>query len=129
MRKDRQKNKRESAYTNKRRKYSMRSTQLSNTELVEGETIEQKVERLVQNKEPIKDGAPEIFTQRKEGVGAAYNIRSDRWEIATEAMDKVNKSKVAKRDGKGKVISLKAKIDGDDDKVEPKGDKGKEGEA
>jgi hypothetical protein len=66
---------------------------------VEGERIEHKVERLISNKEPIKDGAPLIFTEAKDGVQSAYNIRTDRWEIATEAMDLVHKSKTAKRDG------------------------------
>jgi hypothetical protein len=51
--------------------------------------------------EPVTDGAPEIFTERKDGVGAAYNIRTDRWEVASEAMDKVSGSIQAKRDAKG----------------------------
>jgi len=49
---------------------------------IEGETIEQKVERVTTNKEPISDGAPLIYTERKEGVQAGYNIRTDRFEIA-----------------------------------------------
>ncbi|AXH76861.1 MAG: hypothetical protein [Microviridae sp.] len=65
---------------------------------MEGETIEQKVTRLVQNKEPIKDGVPIIYTDRKEGVNSAYNIRTDRWEIAVDAMTRLQKSKDAKRD-------------------------------
>ncbi len=77
----------------------VRST-LTNAEIVEGETIENKIERLVNNKEPITDGAPEIFTERKEGVISAYNIRTDRWEIAADAMDAVSRSIQAKRDNK-----------------------------
>jgi len=65
---------------------------------MEGETIENKVIRLVQNKEPIKDGVPIIFTDRAEGVNSAYNIRTDRWEIAVDAMERLAKSKIAKRD-------------------------------
>ena len=80
---------------------------LSSVETVEGEPIEHKIERIVSNKEPISDGAPEIFTERKEGVKSAYNIRTDRWEIASEAMSKVEGSIQAKRDAKGK----KSKID------------------
>jgi hypothetical protein len=80
----------------------------------EGETIEMKVERIVNNKEPIKDGAPQIFTERKEGVIAAYNIRTDRFEIAAEAMDKVSGSIAAKREAKAKnaeakVVEMKPK--------------------
>lgn len=63
-----------------------------------GETIEQKINRIVNNKEPIKDGAPLIYQERKNGVEPQYDIRTDRFEIAIDAMDKVNKSHLAKRD-------------------------------
>lgn len=62
-------------------------------EFIEGETIENKVRRIVESKEPISDSAPMIYTNRKDGVIAAYNIRTDRWEIAQNAMDKVNAAK------------------------------------
>ena len=52
----------------------------------EGGTIEQKVFRVTINKEPIKDGADQIFTERKEGVRADTNVRTDRWDIAVDAM-------------------------------------------
>ena len=68
-------------------------------ESTEGERIEAKVERLVNNKEPIRDASPIIYTDKKEGVLPAYNARTDRWEIAIDAMDKVHKSGLAKRDG------------------------------
>ncbi len=54
---------------------------------------------MVNNGEPISDGAPIIHTERKDGVLPAYDIRTDRFEIAIEAMDKVTGSKLAKRDG------------------------------
>jgi hypothetical protein len=84
---------------------------------VEGEPIEHKVARVVKNGEPIKDGAPLVYTERKDGVNAAYNIRTDRWEIAADAMDKVHKTMIAKRDSKGvnpdgkeaKVVKLDTK--------------------
>lgn len=65
----------------------------------EGETIEAKVRRITLNNEPIKDGAPIIYTDRKEGVLPAYDIRTDRFDIALDAQDIVNKSKQAKREG------------------------------
>lgn len=65
---------------------------------VEGEPIETKIERIIANKEPIKDGAPIIYTERKEGVKKAYDIRTDRFEVAIEGMDKVAKSYKAKRE-------------------------------
>lgn len=64
---------------------------------VEGETLETKIERILNNNEPITDSAPQIYTDRKDGVLPEYNIRTDRFEIAIEAMDKVNKTYRAKR--------------------------------
>ncbi len=74
----------------------------------QGETIEQKIERITHNKEPIKDGAPLIYTERKEGVQPGYDIRTDRFEVAIEAMDKVSEVKRHKRAErlKGKVIDM-----------------------
>lgn len=66
---------------------------------IEGETIEAKVRRIVNNNEPIVDGAPLIYTDRKDGTAPQYDIRTDRWEIAVEAMDKVAKAQAAKREG------------------------------
>lgn len=60
-----------------------------------GEHIEDKVRRITENNEPIQDGAPEIYTDRKDGVIPAYDIRTDRFDVALEAMDKVNASKIA----------------------------------
>lgn len=55
----------------------------------EGETIEMKVRRITQNKEPITDVAQPIYMER--GVKmASTDIRTDRWEIAREAKDKVS---------------------------------------
>ena len=66
-----------------RYKKALRS-KMTSVETMEGETIETKVERVTSNKEAIKDGAPEIYTARKDGILSAYNIRTDRWEIARE---------------------------------------------
>lgn len=60
------------------------------TTLVEGERLELKIDRMTQNNEPIGDSAPLIYTPRKEGVVAAYDIRTDKWDIALDAMEKVN---------------------------------------
>ena len=72
-------------------------TEFEPVELLEGETIEDKCRRLTETKEPITDGAPIIYTERKDGVLPAYDIRTDRWEIAQEAMAKNLKAIDAKR--------------------------------
>ncbi len=88
-------------------------TRLRSVDCVEGETLEDKIERIVSNGEAITDGAPEIYTDRKDGVISGHNIRTDRWEIANDAMTAVNKSIIAKREGKadGKVVKLEQKKD------------------
>ena len=73
---------------------------------LEGESIEAKVCRIVNNGEPISDGAPLIYTERKDGVKAEYNIRTDRFDVALNAMDYVTASNRAKRDNFGKPETI-----------------------
>lgn len=68
----------------------------------EGERIEKKVERYMTNGEAIGDTAPLIFTERKDGVLPAYDIRTDRFDVALEAMDKGSRSYRATREEKHK---------------------------
>lgn len=87
------------------KKNEITKTTLLVNDSYEGETIENKIRRIVNNKEPIKDGAPLIYTERAEGVKPEYDIRTDRFEVAIDAMDHVSKSYVAKR----KSVGEKAK--------------------
>lgn len=80
----------------------MEKTTIKTNEAYEGESIEAKVRRIMNNKEPITDGSPLIYTERKDGIQAAYDIRTDRFEIAVDAMDKVTKSHLAKREERHK---------------------------
>lgn len=72
-------------------------TTISVNESYVGETIENKIRRITTNKEPIKDGAPIIYTPRSEGVRAEFDIRTDRFDLAVEKMDFVHRSHIAKR--------------------------------
>lgn len=74
-------------------------TYIGDVESFEGETIEKKVARLLENNEPITDGAPIIYTEKKDRVLPQYDIRTDKWEIAQSAMDLANASKIAKSKG------------------------------
>lgn len=76
---------------------------IKSSEKTEGETIEMKVMRLLHNKEPIKDGAPIIHTERKDGVIPGYNIRTDRFEVAADGMDLYHKNRAAKRENSSKM--------------------------
>lgn len=86
-------------------------TTLKVSQAYEGETIEQKVDRYINNKAPITDGAPLLYTERKEGVLPQYNIRSDRFEIGVDSADKLTKSRLAKREErhKAKVVKMEEK--------------------
>lgn len=75
----------------------------TNYEYQLGESIETKVKRITENNEPITDGAPIIYTNRDDGVLPAYNIRTDRWDIAQQAMDAVNQANLAKSKNYGQI--------------------------
>lgn len=86
-----------------------------------GETIEQKIDRIMNNKEPLSDGAPRVYTERKDGVQPQYDIRTDRFELAVDAMDIVNKDRLAKREERQKKYD-RAKEGGTEGKGETGGD-------
>lgn len=75
-------------------------TSISRNIAKEGEMLEQKIERILNNGEPITDGAPLMFTEKKDGVVPGYNVRTDRFEVAIEGMDKVTKSNIARSEEK-----------------------------
>lgn len=70
-----------------------------------GETMEQKIRRILNNNEPIDEVAQRIYTERKDGVLPEYDIRTDRWEIATDGMDYITKSNLAKREERLKAMN------------------------
>lgn len=79
------------------------ATGLSINESYEGIPIEREIERVINNGEPIEKISQMIFTDRKDGVQAQYDIRTDRFEIAQEAMGAVDKSIKAKREQRMKL--------------------------
>lgn len=80
-------------------------------ETYQGESIERKVQRIVNENGPIEDGAPIIFQERADGVKPEFNIRTDRWDVAIEAMDKVSAEELSKytksQEKPGEGIDLK----------------------
>lgn len=71
----------------------MSKTTLRVNDSTEGETIEMKVDRILNSGEAIKDGAPMIYTERKEGVIPEYDVRTDKWDVAIDGMDKVSRAR------------------------------------
>lgn len=60
-----------------------------------GEELITKVRRILDENEPLTDGAPLIYTPKEKGVVPEYNIRTDKWEIAMGAMDRVSEYKMS----------------------------------
>lgn len=61
----------------------------------EGETLIKKIQRIMDENEPLKDGAPLIYTPKQAGVRADCDIRTDKWDIAMKAMNRVNEYKLS----------------------------------
>lgn len=80
------------------RKVSIKDrTTLSENKSYEGEPLELTLRRATTAGQGIEATSPQIFTERKDGVMPEYDIRTDRFEIAREAMDNVSKSQIARR--------------------------------
>lgn len=84
---------------------------LHSVEIYEGETIEKKVARITLTNEPITDTAPIIYTEKKDGVLPAYNIRTDRFDLAIDAMDKIEMERIAKKN-QIKADDVPSKLEG-----------------
>lgn len=70
----------------------------SNNDIFEGKSLEREIEQQMTTKQPIIADAPMIYTSRKEGVIPAYDIRTDRFDRAQDAMDELAKSYRARRE-------------------------------
>lgn len=75
----------------------MIASSLHINEALEGETIETKVFRALTNEEGIESDVGIIYTERKDGVLPEYNPRTDKWEIAIDAMSKVDADNKVRR--------------------------------
>ena len=75
--------------------------QIKGVEQYAGETIEEKVRRILEDHEPLEDeGIQTLYSARGEGVLPETNIRTDRWDLAAEAMDIATKAREAQRNDK-----------------------------
>lgn len=71
---------------------------IGSVETYEALSIEEQMMQVKNNNEPIEHVSEMIYTDRKDGVQPQYDIRTDRFEIAVNAMDKVSASYIAKRE-------------------------------
>lgn len=85
------------------RKGILNKTGLKINEAYIAEPLEIKLRKAMDSTEKIEMGSPITFTEKKYGALPEYDIRTDRFEIAMEAMNKVNKMEVAKREELAKL--------------------------
>lgn len=86
---------------------SFRKTSITNSSIEVGQMIHDKVKAVIEQGESLQE-APLIYTDKADGIMAGYNIRTDKWEIAIEAMDKINKVRAAQGEAKrGKMVDMK----------------------
>ena len=87
-----------------------------------GETLIKKIQRILDENEPLTDGAPTIYTPKQAGVRDDCNIRTDKWVLAMNAMDKVNNYKLNEYLKKGEADKPKegeGQIEGETTKPNP----------
>ena len=65
------------------------STSIERNESIEGETIEQQIQRMINNGEVLGEEKEMIYTKPSEGIVYGTNIRGDRQEKAIEMTEKV----------------------------------------
>lgn len=65
-------------------------TQINTQEnMREGQSIEEKMRKIIETKEPVKCVTTKLYQKRKDGVAPECDIRTDRFDIAIEAMHNV----------------------------------------
>ena len=72
-----------------------------------GETLIKKIQRILDENEPLTDGAPMIYTPKQAGVRDDCNVRTDKWALAMDAMDRVNNYKLNEYLKKGEAETPK----------------------
>lgn len=102
-------------------------TQISRNETYSAEPLLVKIRRMAETNEPIAAETTRIYTDKKMGVMAAYDIRADKFDIAMAAQDKYQAAMTAKGVGTPDVaveesqeVVRKGRIDASE-KAEPSG--------
>lgn len=75
----------------------------------EAEPREVKLRKIISGESSnMEDGVfPTIYTEKRDGVLPEYDIRTDRFEVAIDAMDKINQSaanQIAKSKGETEAV-------------------------
>lgn len=87
----------------------MRKRRITNTGIIrknetyEAKSIETMLAERMEGQDIEMGGKALLYTEKKDGVIPETNIRSDRWDLAMMALDSVERSRIARRDGTGDV--------------------------
>ena len=73
-------------------------TSIERNESIEGETIEQQIQRMISNGEVLGEEKEMIYTKPSEGVVYGTDIRGDRQEKAIEMTEKVAQDVMRRRE-------------------------------
>lgn len=69
----------------------------------EGQSIEQTMRIATANKEQAVAMLPEIYQKRNEGIDPICDIRTDKFQLAQDAMDKVTRAHLLAHQNKDKM--------------------------
>lgn len=81
---------------------SKRLFQVNNT--YEGKSIEQEIAERMEGNNIELGGKALLYTEKKDGVLPETDIRSDKFELAMIAKDKVERMRIVKKDNIGKDV-------------------------
>lgn len=76
------------------------TTQISCNESYEAQSLEEQIKAATIGNQKIQADGSLIFTERKKGVEPQYNIRTDRFDLALDQIEKYDKMTAAQRDDK-----------------------------
>lgn len=71
---------------------------LKTTKSFVGQSLEEKVNKVISSGAPVEAVSPMVYTERKDGVRPEMNIRTDKWAIAQDAMSTIAKGIRGKRE-------------------------------
>lgn len=72
-------------------------------ECVEGESIERKMEKILTGKEKVELTRSPVYQERRAGVEAQYNIRTNKMELLQDAVGSATQKYFEARDLRGKI--------------------------
>lgn len=90
-----------------KRNLNHKKTQIICNETYEAESLEEKLRRMIETGEDVGETVTCTYTERKDGVLPEYDIRTDRFDLAVAATDKVSATLQSQREERIKAKEKK----------------------